>query len=63
MAIHHWDNSRCAMSGVRFNLNFGMPDARKSHRPYVGLGSKPEVSDGHENVGCWGKSGSRFRAA
>jgi len=26
-------------------------------------GSNPEVSDGHENVGCWGKSGSRFRAA
>ncbi len=54
MAIHHWDNSRCAMSGVRFNLNFGMPDARKSHRPYVGLGSKPEVSDGNENVRSWG---------
>ncbi len=29
----------------------------------VSLGSNPEVSDGHENVGCWGKSGSRFRAA
>jgi len=26
-------------------------------------GSKPEVSDGHENVGFRGQSGSRFRAA
>ncbi len=25
-------------------------------------GSKPEVSDGHENVGFRGQSGSRFRA-
>ncbi len=27
-------------SGVRQSLNFGMPDARKPHRPYVGLGSR-----------------------
>ncbi len=27
------------------------------------FGSKPEVSDGHENVGLRGQSGSRFRAA
>jgi hypothetical protein len=27
------------------------------------VGSRTEVSDGHENVGCWGQSGSRFRAA
>ena len=27
----------------------------------VGFGSKPEVSDGHENVGFRGQSGSRFR--
>ena len=26
-------------------------------------GSKPEVSDGHANVRCWGQSGPRFRAA
>jgi hypothetical protein len=25
-------------------------------------GSNPEVSDGHENVSCWGQSGPRFRA-
>ena len=31
-------------------------------RANVGLGSQPEVSDGHENVGYRGKSGSRFRA-
>ncbi len=41
-------------NGVRQSLNFGMPDARKPHRPYVGLGSQPEVSDGHENVGFRG---------
>ncbi len=28
----------------------------------VRVGSKPEVSDGHENVGFRGQSGSRFRA-
>ena len=28
-----------------------------------GFGSQPEVSDGYENVGLWGRSGSRFRAA
>ncbi len=28
----------------------------------VSFGSKPEVSDGHENVGFRGQSGSRFRA-
>jgi hypothetical protein len=39
MAIHHWDNSRCAMSGVRFNLIFGTPDARNSHLSQVGFGS------------------------
>ena len=26
-------------------------------------GSKPEVNDGHENVGSWGISGRQFRAA
>ena len=30
---------------------------------YVRVGSTTEVSDGHENVRSWGKSGSRFRAA
>ena len=29
----------------------------------VRVGSNPEVSDGHENVGFWGQSGLRFRAA
>ncbi len=31
--------------------------------PKVRLGSRTEVSDGHENVGLRGQSGSRFRAA
>ena len=35
-------------------LNFDMPDARKPHLPNVVSGSKPEVSDGHENVGFRG---------
>ncbi len=30
---------------------------------HVGLGSKAEVSNGHENVRSWGQSGHRFRAA
>ncbi len=30
---------------------------------YVAFGSRTEVSDGHENVGFWGQSGSQFRAA
>ena len=44
-------------------LNFDMPDARKPHLPNVVSGSKPEVSDGHENVGFRGKSRLRFRVA
>ncbi len=39
---------------VRLILIFSMPDARNSHLPNVGLGSKPEVSDGNENVRSWG---------
>ncbi len=30
--------------------------------PHDRFGSKPEVNGGHENDGCWGQSGSRFRA-
>ncbi len=40
-----------------------MPDARNPHLPNVRVGSQPEVSDGYENVGFRGQSGSRFRAA
>ncbi len=29
---------------------------------HFSCGSNPEVSDGRENVGLWGRSGSRFRA-
>ncbi len=49
--------------GVRLILKFGMPDARNSHLPNVGLGSQPEVSDGRENVGFWGTSRPQDRAA
>ena len=49
------------------NGQFGrnsMPGRRSSPSELnVRVGSKPEVSDGHENVGCWGQSGSRFRGA
>ncbi len=48
--------------GGRLALDSGMPATRKPHRPHVSFGSKPEVSDGHENVRSWGSSGSRFRA-
>ncbi len=48
---------------MRESLNFGMLNARKPHRPYVGLGSQAEVQRGPRNVRFWGWSGSRFRAS
>ncbi len=44
------------------SLVFDTPEGGEPHLPNVACGSNPEVSDGHENVGCWGKSGSRFWA-
>ena len=39
--------------------------ARKVFTPefFAQPGSNSEVSDGHENVRCWGRSGPHFRAA
>ncbi len=36
-------------------------DYRRGAPPPARMGANPEVSDGHENVRCWGQGGSRFR--
>ena len=44
-------------------LSIASMKASKLIRSDFRSGANSEVSDGHENVGCWSISGSRFRAA
>jgi hypothetical protein len=37
-----------------------MPDARQPDFPQVAFESTTEISDGHENGGRWGQSGSPY---
>ncbi len=48
---------------MRKSRPLGTPEGGELHLQNVGLGSQPEVSDGHENVRFRGQSGPHFRAA